>query len=692
MLDDFPQDEGLAFPMSPVNSVLDALACLHRPSPSPTPSKLEFTWSSGDIPLILYDNAYIDGRVSGLFIPGENGRESVVTLDSNANHCSSHHSQRFSTSSRTNLTDRHRESVIIGNSVSSDTIRSAATFGTRKPSAGKHTSQKSESTITEDCETRSLLEDTRIPQGRSLHSVSNHSDSLVTSRADDKQRLNIGEWYSVSSVERAGTPSGDSTYVEPPSSATLASTSLGSDVGFGDMKTSPSAQTWFSVSEWDYKDRIALDTTSGLFKRTSLVSNVTDSELMPRAPPASGSKSTLETMSQLQPSHIRESVQYHQEALSPFESPSDSDHHGFDTFLRATSVQFLIDQEGFRDAEPSFKFCGMLRVRSSGDDRTPDKIRAQFRPISRQQFHFHHAPFESPPILRRITVNNDDASDYVSRQAHLILKSNGVYVIHGHEVLSAEQASEQTKLYWQFEYLVDDRHLESSSGSRRHLEGEKTFTPLTFSCSPRLLLPSQAKRIGIMHVFRKSLAPKFVAEKLQVRLGTDRSSSASPEKTLLPKAPDYRISYSHDRRSRGAGDKPPSKRSVNAHVSLPGQNGYGPTDGGRRATAFGQESLSRFSTHIPSSSDAKRDDRNSSTNAIDASHLPAVDRHIVPPARLSELLTQDSSSNVGHGPGRVTPGYSSGRATLFDTSERDSTAFTALSPRPKRPASLILMT
>jgi len=64
----------------------------------------------------------------------------------------------------------------------------------------------------------------------------------------------------------------------------------------------------------------------------------------------------------------------------------------------------------------------------------------------------------------------------------------------------------------QFEYLVDDRRMDVSG---RIIEGEKVLTPLTFSCSPELLLPAQGKRINIMHVFKKGVALKLSAEKLQ---------------------------------------------------------------------------------------------------------------------------------------------------------------------------------
>jgi hypothetical protein len=438
----------------------------------------------------------------------------------------------------------------------------------------------------------------------------------------------------------------------------------GGDDDLADIQRSPSVRTWVSVSEWDFKDRAVLDSASETLERTSFVNGVdaTVSEATPRFPSIERQKPNLETVS-----HIPETIQ---------------DHHGFDTFLRSTTVQFLIDQEGFRDAEPSFKFCGISRIRSSGKNKPQDKVMTQFRPVSRQQFHFHHAPLETPPVLRRITVNNDDTSDYVSRQAHLTLKSNGVYVIHGHEALLADHGSEQTKLYWQFEYLVDDRRVDSS-GSRRDMEGEKTFTPLTFSCSPRLLLPSQAKRINILHVFKKSLAPKLVAEKLQVRLGSHRSvNNPLPEKILPPKEPYYRNSVSH---LPGTGDDAPARRPLNDHVLIGSRPEWQNTDDGHTNSLQQSQPLSRLPSLVA------REHEHTTSMDINPPPvlrgLPAADRHIFPPARLSELL--ESSPQEGHHPAHhsVTPvNNSGGRLSLAH--ERDSKTLVALSPRPRGPASL----
>ncbi|KAF8910177.1 hypothetical protein CPB84DRAFT_1645979, partial [Gymnopilus junonius] len=84
------------------------------------------------------------------------------------------------------------------------------------------------------------------------------------------------------------------------------------------------------------------------------------------------------------------------------------------TWLTGITVQFLIDQEGFRSARPSFKFTGVARLRSVHGTKAPGALMAQFRPITREVFHFHYAPFETPPVLRRVTVDFDEMHDYLT--------------------------------------------------------------------------------------------------------------------------------------------------------------------------------------------------------------------------------------------------------------------------------------
>lgn len=112
-------------------------------------------------------------------------------------------------------------------------------------------------------------------------------------------------------------------------------------------------------------------------------------------------------------------------------------------WLDRSSIELSIDQEGFRAVQARFRFTG-YSSRHSWDQygNSPDNV-AQFRPISRQIFNFHYAALEALPVLRRITANGDEARDYITRQASLGLKVNGVYTVLV-ELLSSSVGSSST--------------------------------------------------------------------------------------------------------------------------------------------------------------------------------------------------------------------------------------------------------
>jgi hypothetical protein len=77
-MDDFPEDDfldDLELPISPTASTFDALE-------TPTPSQLSFAWSSDEIPILLYDDGYVDeasiSRMSTATAGGN--RESSMSL------------------------------------------------------------------------------------------------------------------------------------------------------------------------------------------------------------------------------------------------------------------------------------------------------------------------------------------------------------------------------------------------------------------------------------------------------------------------------------------------------------------------------------------------------------------------------------------------------------------------------------
>jgi hypothetical protein len=164
-------------------------------------------------------------------------------------------------------------------------------------------------------------------------------------------------------------------------------------------------------------------------------------------------------------------------------------------WLKDIVVELLVDQEGFRAVHPTFKLVGFPK-HSRGWDSSDGGL-ALFRPVKRETLRFHYAPFDSDhPIIRRLTINKNESRDFLSRQAYLSLKANGVYTVQGSESSRLpsscfesgdfRSSSDHTKLKWRFEYLVEDRFHESG----RIVDGEKSLTPISFLCSPYLLHPS----------------------------------------------------------------------------------------------------------------------------------------------------------------------------------------------------------
>jgi len=85
-------------------------------------------------------------------------------------------------------------------------------------------------------------------------------------------------------------------------------------------------------------------------------------------------------------------------------------------------------------------------------------------PIQREICIFHYAPLDSPPILRRISVDGYESRDYISREASLILKSNGVYTVRGSEtcVVNSKSNADGARLKWKLDYIVQDRRAEAT--------------------------------------------------------------------------------------------------------------------------------------------------------------------------------------------------------------------------------------
>jgi hypothetical protein len=212
------------------------------------------------------------------------------------------------------------------------------------------------------------------------------------------------------------------------------------------------------------------------------------------------------------------------------------------SWLKSTVLELMIDQEGFRMIQPTFRLAGYSPPLALESEATPLDLHlvsatADFMPAERKSFTFHHSSLDTPPVFRRLLVNGDGFHDYLSRQAYLILKANGPYTVQGTEPVQSSRLftnAEPPFLTWRFDYLVGDRRTEAG----RIIPGEKTLTPLSFSCSPGLLQPAQARKIRVVHVVRKSVTPKLTAIKME--------PPVPPRRQLVPRlAPMHNAASEH---------------------------------------------------------------------------------------------------------------------------------------------------
>ncbi|RPD65013.1 hypothetical protein L227DRAFT_598379 [Lentinus tigrinus ALCF2SS1-6] len=252
-------------------------------------------------------------------------------------------------------------------------------------------------------------------------------------------------------------------------------------------------------------------------------------------------------------------------------------------WLRGICIELWIDQEGFRAIRPKFCLVGYTPASPAPSSFAPGNElvdvfthgMAHFRPVRREMSAYHHGTLDSTPVLRRLTRADSEDKDYISRQASLTIKANGVYVVTGTESYDDQpftpanlaqvagnilhlgsEHSDPVQLHWRFEYGVDDRKTDTG----RLMPGEKTLTPLSFSCSPGLLHHSHGKRIRLMHVLMKSFTPKISAERvvphrsMEVADSTkDQSASRSPRaataRRSLPDAIHRRVRSSEPSRT-----------------------------------------------------------------------------------------------------------------------------------------------
>ena len=641
---DFPQDEldDSSLHITPSSSALTALSSLNSPL---TPSQLTLTFSLSDIPVVLFDDAYAtDGRAltqtpcTDISVPNRDSYVSSTsagtrTPDFKQTQVLSHRNSRVESQ---NVIDSFHASG------SSDTLASMGTFGPRRINL-------------------KLCWDTRLSTGTSFPEMPSPTPS-------HNKKESFGESLP-DTVALVGLTSQDSL-------ETLKDLAPGYCLSGDDKTKAISSPRASPDSTWEHRpyklpkisetpSKVALDRTASWIHSQEWESPQTQNHgFREIVSPVHGKQASIlvtPTRRGILTDHDMNLV----EASSPprirrEHHECSKSSHQVETFhpkhfrqpeedfawIRDITVQCLVDQEGFRSAQPSFKLSGIVHLRSSLEPQTPGPATAQFRPITRQSFHFHHAVFETPPILRRVTTNDQETHDYVSRQAHLTLKCNGVYVVHGHETSSVDHDAngEAQKLSWQFEYLVDDRRLDVSG---RIIEGEKVFTPLTFSCSPELLLPAQGKRVNIMHVFKKSIASKLFAEKLQPPGTPNPNDGPESPHTLSPGKIHgwglHRRVKSHGTRQQD-GLKTVNSRTGPIHSETNSHHTRSAVDESINEDEFGRHyrasSMGNHSQAASYSSVILRNRRHDSPikNTTVPSTMPRPTRHIIPPSRLDELF------------------------------------------------------
>ncbi|KAJ7492486.1 hypothetical protein FB451DRAFT_1218489 [Mycena latifolia] len=311
-------------------------------------------------------------------------------------------------------------------------------------------------------------------------------------------------------------------------------------------------------------------------------------------------------------------------------------------WLKDIVVELLIDQEGFRSVHPTFKLVGLPKQARGCQWDSSDGGLALFRPVKRDAYNFHWAPLDGLPILRRLTVNDDESRDYISRQASLSLRTNGVYTVQGSESChlsstcfesgdsNSKIGPDNTKLKWKFDYLVNDR-LEQSG---RVVDGEKTIMPLSFLCSPWLLHPSQARKMKFMHIVKKSVTTKLVAEKLEPpTLSYPNAQTAKP-------AVNHRLWTLHRRVHSSHADEPKPKKRIGS-IRRAGENSETKTRPDENQipdhASFGRR------RRASSAGEGRRPIRGESYSAtLHPLMADPLAKHIVPRAQLAELLNNEA--------------------------------------------------
>ncbi|KAH9944004.1 uncharacterized protein BXZ73DRAFT_96519 [Epithele typhae] len=168
----------------------------------------------------------------------------------------------------------------------------------------------------------------------------------------------------------------------------------------------------------------------------------------------------------------------------------------YPSLARDICIELWIDQEGFRAIRPKFHLAGytnpaLLDSPSASPRSLTDVLTqglVQLHPVGLETSTYHHGALDGVPTLRRLTLADREDKDYISRQARLSVRANGVYVVSGAEPfdLPFVPTSARPTLVWRFD----------------------------FACAPGLLHPARGTPIGLLAVLRKRIAPKLAAAPL----------------------------------------------------------------------------------------------------------------------------------------------------------------------------------
>ncbi|WWC66057.1 uncharacterized protein I303_108679 [Kwoniella dejecticola CBS 10117] len=298
----------------------------------------------------------------------------------------------------------------------------------------------------------------------------------------------------------------------------------------------------------------------------------------------------------------------------------DSIDQALQSIDKSLTIQLWVDQEGCRENRSSLKFIRYIRpsVFREREEKAlkeasewcesptrPESFQQSgcwefgMDPKQRDKWSFHHAALEGLPVLRRLTTNNDDKFDYLSRGATLQIKEPGVYCVCGQE--------ERGKAEWKFEYLVQNKR---SINSGEQIANERIIVPLALYVSPNFFNPDRALKTSLLNLFKKTLASNIMSEKVK------------PPHIGRPPAPKMKaqiIDIEHEPRANGLIGSGPDNDDHSTRPNASDTNAKTQIDGGGRK---------RSQTHTQVHYAGLNTTYNTTSSSTGTSHSRSVSRTI----------------------------------------------------------------